>query len=128
MSIGMDALISIHPQYVAKILSGEKHVEFRKVIFKKEISNVIIYSTAPDKRIIGHFPFSGYAVDTPENIWKNYNHIGGIAAHSFFQYYSGKQQAYAIHIKDLVVYQEPVTISFPAPQSYRYIHSYQDLL
>jgi len=49
----MNALTSIKPKYVEKIISREKTYELRKKIFKREVNNVFIYSTWPEKRLWG---------------------------------------------------------------------------
>ena len=38
-------LLSIHPEYVKKIISGEKKWEFRKVLPKGRFDTIVIYST-----------------------------------------------------------------------------------
>ena len=38
----MEVLISIKPQYVEKIISGEKTIELRKNIFKKQVKKVTV--------------------------------------------------------------------------------------
>ena len=46
----MNVLMSIKPKYVEKIISKEKTYELRRNIFKREVSNVLIYSTSPEKK------------------------------------------------------------------------------
>ena len=41
-------LLSIKPEYVEKILSGEKRYEFRRKLCKDEIDKIYVY---PDKRV-----------------------------------------------------------------------------
>ena len=56
----MNALISIKPKYVEEIINKNKKYEYRKSIFKKDIDKVYIYSTRPNKQIVGYFKYSGY--------------------------------------------------------------------
>ena len=49
----MKAILSIHPEYAYKILSGEKTHELRKVLFKKPVTHVLVYATAPISKVIG---------------------------------------------------------------------------
>ena len=51
----MNALLSIKPEFVEKIFSGEKRFEFRKSAFRQDISCVIVYATSPVRRIVGEF-------------------------------------------------------------------------
>lgn len=53
----MSVLLSIKPKYIEKIKKGVKLYEFRRVIFKQDISEIYVYATAPIKK----------------NCWKIYN-------------------------------------------------------
>ncbi|HDT8147195.1 TPA: hypothetical protein RD696_002696, partial [Enterococcus faecalis] len=46
-------LLSIHPKFVDKIMTGEKKFEFRRVIAKRNPNKIIIYSTSPVCKVIG---------------------------------------------------------------------------
>lgn len=43
----MDVVMSIKPQFVGKIVTGEKNYEFRKYIPKKGIDRLWIYTSSP---------------------------------------------------------------------------------
>lgn len=43
----MRVLLSIKPEFVKKIISGEKKYEFRRKIFKRDVKIVIIYASYP---------------------------------------------------------------------------------
>ena len=43
----MKVLLSIKPEFVEAIFSGEKLYEYRKAIFKKNVTTVVIYATKP---------------------------------------------------------------------------------
>lgn len=52
----MKVLLSIKPEFVEKIFSGEKRFEYRKSIFKQQnIDTIVIYSTMPVGMIVGEF-------------------------------------------------------------------------
>lgn len=42
-------LLSIKPEYVEKIIKGEKLFEFRRTVPKRKVDVVVIYSTFPEK-------------------------------------------------------------------------------
>ena len=121
----MNLLISIKPEFVKKILSGEKKYEFRRTIFRQKVDKIYIYSTAPDKLIVGYFDFEEIIEDTPSNLWDKFNKCGGISKESFFDYYEGKEIGYAIKIGKLHIFPKPIDVSslenFRAPQSFCYI-------
>ena len=49
----MKVLLSIKPEFVEKIFSGEKRFEYRKSIFKQQnIDTIVIYSTMPVGMIV----------------------------------------------------------------------------
>ena len=48
-------LLSIKPEYANKIFDGQKHYEYRKRIPKKEVSKIVVYSSAPEQAVIGEF-------------------------------------------------------------------------
>ena len=61
----MNVLISIKPEFVEKIISHEKMYEFRKSIFKKNPEKIFIYSTSPQREIVGYFKPSKIIHDSP---------------------------------------------------------------
>lgn len=121
-----NVILSIKPVYANAIISGVKKVEFRKKIFKKSVDKIFIYSSAPQKMIIGYFTFSEIVEDTPENLWGKFNKIGGINKKDFFEYYKGIERGYSIIINKYEKFKneiDPIEFieEFSAPQSYIYI-------
>ena len=45
-------LLSIKPEYVEKILQGEKKFEYRKRLAKEDVSYIYVYSTAPSMKVV----------------------------------------------------------------------------
>lgn len=122
----MNALISIKPKYVEEIINKNKKYEYRKSIFKKDIDKVYIYSTRPNKQIVGYFKYSGYLNGAPEEIWKITKDFSGIDEISYYKYFNNKECAYAIKIEELHIFKDPIDPKskinkFVAPQSYIYL-------
>ena len=44
-------ILSIHPNHIEKILSGDKRYEYRKHI-PQDINYIIVYATAPTKKVV----------------------------------------------------------------------------
>ena len=63
------ALLSIRPEYVQQIIEGTKKVEFRKKVFSNTVKKVVVYSSYPQKRIVGYFRVTNIIIDTPLDIW-----------------------------------------------------------
>lgn len=117
----MNVLLSIKPQYAAMILADMKRYEYRRVIFSTpNIDKVYIYSTAPVKKVVGEFKVDVIINDTPQRIWERTHDESGLSEEEFFDYFKGKDKAFAIAIKDVVRYDTPIPLSFRPPQNYRY--------
>ncbi|MBU2708962.1 ASCH domain-containing protein [Zooshikella marina] len=124
----MKVLLSIKPEYAEKILSGKKKYEFRKALFKnRSVKIVVIYATKPVGMIIGEFEIDDILQDQPSVIWKKTRRYSGITKDFFEEYFSGKDKAVAIKIKNPFTYQQPfeLTTVVPSgvpPQSFCYLN------
>jgi len=119
-------ILSIKPIYAQAIMNGTKKVEFRKKVFKKTVEKVFVYSSSPEKKIIGYFTVGKIVKDTPEKLWEKFNSVGGIDKDSFYEYYKDSEIGYSIGIKSFERFEEeidPVDFfeKFCAPQSYIYL-------
>lgn len=123
----MKVLLSIKPEYVDKIFSGEKKFEFRKRIFKEEtIDTIMIYSTMPVGKIVGEMKFDSIYNDNIDSLWEKTKNHAGISYDFFKSYFKDKEKGYAIRIAETKVYKEPLALSeisaeLRAPQSFCYI-------
>lgn len=118
----MKAILSIKPQFVDKIINGEKKFEYRKKIFKKEIEAVIIYSTKPVGKFVGEFKIKNIINDNPNKVWEETNALSGINYEYYKSYFNNHNTAYALEIEDLVIYENPIDPNdgFKPPQSFCY--------
>ena len=116
----MNLLMSIKPEFVEKILCFEKKYEFRRTIFRQNVEKIYIYSTFPEKKIVG------YVEDTPNNLWDSFSDVSGISKKSFFDYFKGKDSGFAIKIHNLNIFSKPIDVNtlenFRAPQSFCYVN------
>ena len=122
----MNVLMSIRPEFVEKIVSGEKKYEFRRKIFKKDVKNVLIYSTAPDKMIVGYFELEQVLEDTPQRLWDSCQDFAGITEKDYFEYFSGSSTGFALQIGRLTLFKYPIQVTkilegFRPPQSFQYV-------
>jgi type I restriction enzyme S subunit len=120
-------IISIKPEFVDKIISGEKKYEFRKTIWKKEknIQRITIYSSSPVRKIVGFFIIEKILKGTPEAIWLHCQEYAGISEEKFFNYFNDIELAYAIKIGRLEIFKKPLdpkemVQNFKAPQNFMY--------
>lgn len=118
-------LLSINPQYVQSILQGEKLYEYRKFRCRNDVDKIIIYATAPWKQVIAEAEIAYIVEDEVLNVWNKTKDYSGISYKFFRDYYRGKKKAVAYRLKNLLVYDTPLTLEdigvSCAPQSYRYI-------
>ncbi|WP_026574244.1 ASCH domain-containing protein [Bacillus sp. UNC438CL73TsuS30] len=118
-------ILSIHPRFVDKIISGEKRYEFRKVKAKLPPEKIFIYSTSPVSQVIGEAEVENILIDTPENLWKITSVYSGIDKAFYQNYYKNKQEAIAYQLKNVIVYPEPKELKEyginTAPQSFIYV-------
>lgn len=130
----MNVLLSIRPGYVKTILSGEKKYEFRKSIFRDpDVKQVFVYSTAPEKKLVAHFSIGDIITGTPEELWSQLSQESGLSSIEFFEYFNGCKKGYAIEIRDLVEFDQPINPwdmdpSFVAPQSFRYCTDFCNIM
>ena len=123
----MNALLSIKPECVEKIFSGEKRFEFRKSAFREDVSRVVVYATSPVCRIVGEFEVEDILQASPRQLWQKTKDSAGISKSFFFDYFSGKKNAVAIKIGKFKKYEKEVDPykdlrdRFIPPQSFRYI-------
>lgn len=97
-----DVLISIKPEYVNMILSGDKTVEIRNRPVKLESGTRLwIYSTLPKGRLEALAVIDSIQFDAPSLIWKQYSDRIGLSWSTFRTYVNGSNHISAILLKDV---------------------------
>lgn len=119
----MRILLSIKPEYVEQIERHTKLFEFRKRKFKNVPSEILIYASAPVKKIVGIIQVGAIIEDTPLSLWSRCKQNAGIQKKPFFEYFKDKNKGIAIVIKDYIKFETPidpykVNPDFTPPQSY----------
>ena len=124
----MDVLLSIRPKYADLIMNGEKRYELRKSIFRREdIDKVYIYSTSPIKKVVGSFIIEDIIEEHPKRLWEKCREHSGLTEREFFRYFNGKKRGFAIKIKGLEKFNDPIDPrdifpNFVPPQSFYYVN------
>ena len=118
-------LLSINPEYSERILQGVKKYEYRRQIAKKNVDRILIYSTAPEMKIVGSVEVKGVLAKSPEILWNETKSEAGICREKFFRYFNGKETAYAYQLGKVCQFNPPKTladyqVSVP-PQSFMYV-------
>lgn len=117
--------MSIKPQYVKQILLGKKKYEFRKRLANQECKKIIIYSTSPEKQIVGEVKVTGTIEMAPSTLWEKTKKDAGISRKKYREYFKDCSRAYAYELGEVTVYSEPIELGKAgvkvAPQSFVYL-------
>lgn len=119
------ALLAIHPEHARAILEGRKLVEFRKRRLANSIDVVLLYATAPTRRVIGYFEVANQDSASPTSIWERHGLQGCISRTLFRGYYAGSSQAVAVVISRAKALEAPLELRelgvATPPQSFQYL-------
>lgn len=118
-------ILSIHPQHIEKIFSGEKRYEYRKRI-PMNIRYIVVYATAPIKMIVAVIEIESIIKGTPDIVWSRTKNHAGISKDFFMNYFMNHKDSYAIMFKTILKLETPKSLmclgkNLGAPQSYTYL-------
>ena len=88
---------------------------------------VYIYATSPVKKIVGIFKISSIIEDSPSALWDRLKDHAGISEEEFFDYFGSKETGFALEIKDVQKFENPIDPralipNFVPPQSFHYFY------
>jgi len=127
-----EIIMSIKPQYVDKILSGEKTVELRSRRLRiQDGSRLWIYSTLPKGCIEVTATIKSVVYADPDTIWVMYAKQLAITEHEFKVYVNGNKIVSALILENIMKVDSPVTLDlirssicdFHPPQFFSYVKS-----
>ncbi|MDJ1182338.1 ASCH domain-containing protein [Roseofilum casamattae] len=128
-------LLSIKPQYVQKILDGQKNIELRKTRPKlKKGDFILVYESSPTKCLRGWFKVQSISCKDPQKLWHKVQDNVGITKAEFDDYYKKSKVAVAIAMKS--VYSTKLSLqevretweSFKPPQNFYYLKKEEIIL
>lgn len=122
----MKVLLSIKPEFAEKIFDGTKKYEFRRSVFKnKNVKTVVVYASSPVQQVIGEFEIETILNLNLQELWNLTKDYSGITENYFFDYFTNKEEGYAIKIKRAKKYSRALSLQddFNAtpPQSFMYL-------
>ena len=82
-------LLSIRPNFADRIMDGSKKVEFRRR-HPRQIelgTRMLIYASSPVRALIGTAVVVEVVEASPEEVWDEYQAVGGIDHEQFNAYY-----------------------------------------
>lgn len=118
-------LMSINPQHVNNILAGTKKYEFRKIKCRRDVESIIIYSTAPEMKVVAEVEVTDLIEGTPSEVWRRTSENAGIKKKFFDSYFQDREVAFAYCLGKVKKYSESKELRDfgvkTAPQSFVYI-------
>ena len=118
-------LLSIKPEYVAKIFNHTKCYEFRKRIPQKPVDRIVVYSSVPEQHVVGEFEVLETIKMKPSPLWETTKKAAGITRAKYREYFYKCETAYAFKIGNTLLYDTPKELIDygirNAPQSFTYI-------
>ncbi len=123
-------LLSVRPMFVARILSGQKTTELRRVRPNVERSQrVLIYSSSPVMAVVASAVVEQVFTDSPAALWLRVRKTAGVSAVEYRAYFTGAARASAICLSSVRALERPIGLSelrqhwpeFRPPQSYRFV-------
>lgn len=118
-------LLSIKPEYVWKILNGEKKYEYRKRLAKEKVNQIYVYCTAPTMKVVASVQVVNQLSASPAVLWEHTKLTAGISREKYREYFRGKKVAYAYELGEVKIFKDWMNLSdfgiCTAPQSYTYI-------
>ena len=118
-------LLSIKPEYSKRIICGEKKFEYRKHLPQKNITKIVIYSSAPEKKVIGEVQVLETMSMSKLELWNKTKSFAGITYDKYKEYFADSKQAYAYKLGQVCLYSPQKTLEDfgikQAPQSFIYL-------
>jgi len=122
----MKVLLSIKPEFAEKIFDGSKRFEFRRNVFKnQDVHTIVVYASSPISKVIGEFEIDRIIQKELEDLWKETKDYSGISKEYYDQYFTGKQEGFAIQVKRVKRYKKARNLQeeygMVPPQSFAYL-------
>lgn len=122
---GSKIILPIKPKYAEKILDGNKWFEYRRKLPNRHVSKIVIYETAPVKKIVGEVNVIKVMKYSPYELYDITKDHSGISFEDYIEYFNGAEVAYAYVLSKPTRFTEPIGIEEyglkGVPQSYVYL-------
>ncbi len=123
-------ILSVRPKHAAKIFSGLKKVELRR-IRPKNLGNgtlALVYVTSPVKSLAGAFKVTRVIERPLADLWTMVQKKAGLTYPEFKQYYEGVPRGTGIFFEKFWSFREPLSLedlrnellTFLPPRAFRY--------
>ncbi|WP_022887475.1 hypothetical protein [Glaciibacter superstes] len=122
-------LLSVRPRFARGLFAGTKTAEIRRRFPDvPEGTTVIVYSTSPEKAILGTMRARRLVRSNAEEIWRNYSHVIGIEKAELIDYLHGASECSVLELDTPNLWLRPVSLDdlrrqlhIEPAQSFRYL-------
>lgn len=122
--------LSVKPVFANKILGGAKTIELRRV--RPSVvpgDTVLIYSSSPEKALLGSAVVVEILSGSPEEIWEQVKEQAGVSRKEYDEYFGGAVMAIGMRVCAAQRLAQPIPLEdlrarwpwLRPPQSYRYV-------
>lgn len=132
-SMSLRLLLAIKPEFGDRLLSGKKTIEIRRRFHGRwQGSRAALYSSSPDRALIGEATIGEVKSAPPDEIWEEYGDRIGCTREDFDSYTSSCGQVYAINICEVIPYASRIPVcqfeylleeELTPPQSHCEVHT-----
>jgi predicted transcriptional regulator len=99
----------------------------RRSRFARRVDVVVVYVTAPVRRVVGEFDVLSIINESVFSLWEQTKQFSGVEEDFFFRYFQGRERGFAIEVGEVRPYQSPYCpiehLNVRPPQSFVYLDS-----
>jgi predicted transcriptional regulator len=131
-SMAPSLLLAIKPEFVNRLLSGEKTIEIRRRFHSRwRGARVALYASSPDRALVGEATIDNVKTASPREIWDSHREKIGCSLEELRAYSGEAAEIFAIELRDVVPYAARMPLcqveylleeDLTPPQSYCELH------
>ncbi len=122
-------LLSVKPRFANAIAAGNKTCEVRRRFPALPPGTLVyLYSSSPERKVIGHARLNTFLSRSPSDVWRHYSTEIGIDREYLFSYLDGVRAASLLFLESPQLWSRQMPLStlrieleIEPPQSFRYL-------
>lgn len=126
-------LLSVRPRFARALLAGTKTAEIRRRFPNVPAgTTVVIYSSSPEKSVLGTMKSAGLIRSDPDAIWRDYSDVIGLERSELTAYLDGASECSVLELGQPQMWPSPVPLAqlrrvlrLEPAQSFRYLTARQ---
>lgn len=110
-SMSPSLVLAVKPEFARRLMRGEKTIEIRRKFHKRwEGSRIAIYSSRPEKALIGEATIERVQSASPNEVWDQYRDNIGCSRLEFDSYTDAADTVFAITLTDVTPYSSSMPV------------------